>query len=370
VAGDLHLSQQAQALLDAAADGMFILDEQGCIQGFNRAAERLFGYSRQEVLGRDVNLLMPDPDRGAGRSPASGRATWMMGLAGHGREIEGRRREGSSFPAFVSIGMTEGAEPPLWVGIVRDISIRRRAEEELHRLQERLTHVSRLATAGEMSAGLAHELNQPLAAVANYAQACNRLLALPAPDIEEIRDALQQITTQVVRAGDIIHRLRAFARNDALRREPTDINVLVGELTGLIQLSAKEHEVHYELELAPSVPKVEIDRSQMQQVILNLVRNGLEALGDCSPQGRQLTLRTRPVEDGVEIVVCDNGPGVSADMASRLFEAFSTTRSSAMGLGLASSRTIVRAHRGSLDYTPNSPTGACFTVRLPRVSRD
>lgn len=301
---------------------------------------------------------MRDPDGGA---------TWMTGLADEGREVEGRRKDGSSFPAFLSVGMIEGAEPSRWIGFVRDISFRRRAEADFHRLQERLTHVSRLATVGEMSAGLAHELNQPLAAVANYAQACNRLLALPDPDIEEVRDALQRITAQAVRAGDIIHRLRAFTRNDALRCEPTDISLLVEELTELIQLSAKQHNVHYKLELAPSVPKVEIDRSQMQQVILNLVRNGLEALGDNSPEPRQLTLRTRVIDDGVEISICDNGPGVSADMTPRLFEAFSTTKSSGTGLGLASSRTIVKAHQGSLEYKPNAPKGACFTVRLPLV---
>lgn len=365
--GELQSSQQVQALLDAAADGIVILDQQGRIQGFNRAAERLFGYSTQDVLGSDVNQLMRDLGSTAA---SSGGASWVTGLAGQGREIQGRRKDGSPFPAFLSVGMIEGAEPARWVGFVRDISFRRRAEEDFHRLQERLTHVSRLATVGEMSAGLAHELNQPLAAVANYAQACNRLLALPDPDIEEVRDALQQITSQAVRAGDIIHRLRAFARNDVLRREPTDIGLLVGELTELIQLSAKEHNVHYRLELAPSMPEVEIDRSQMQQVILNLVRNGLEALGDNSPEPRQLTLRTQLVEDGVEIVICDNGPGVSADMTPRLFEAFSTTKSSGTGLGLASSRTIVKAHQGSLDYQPNSPKGACFTVRLPLVARD
>jgi two-component system sensor kinase FixL len=370
VAGQLQSSQQVQALLDAAADGIVILDQQGCIQGFNHAAERLFGYSAQEVLGGDVNQLIRDPGGNADRATSAGGASWVTGLLGQDREIEGRRKDGSSFPAFLSVGMIEGAEPARWVGFVRDVSFRRRAEQDLHRLQERLTQVSRLATVGEMSAALAHELNQPLAAVANYAQACNRLLALPDPDIEEVRDALQQITSQAVRAGDIIHRLRAFARNDTPRREPTDINMLVEELTELIQLSAKEHHVHYRLELAPSVPKVEIDRSQMQQVILNLVRNGLEALGDNSPEPRQLTLRTRLVEDGVEVIICDNGPGVAADMRPRLFEAFSTTKSSGTGLGLASSRTIVKAHQGSLEYQPNSPKGTCFTVHVPLMTRD
>jgi two-component system sensor kinase FixL len=358
--------------MDAAVDGIVIVDHAGSIQAFNRAAERLFGYSAAEILGRNVSLLAPEPDKSAhdgymARLLAGG----APHVIGRGREVEARRKDGSVFPAFLSVGVVEGTRPPRFVGLVHDITQRRRAEEEAHRLQERLTHVSRLATVGEMSAGIAHELNQPLAAVANYAQACDRLLMLPDPDIPEIRDALQQITAQAVRAGDIIRRLRALARNEVLQREPTDLNGLVSELSDLIQLDAKRYDVQYKLDLASQLPKVEVDRAQIQQVVLNLVRNGLEALGDSTHSPRQLTVQTQRVSDGtVEINVSDNGPGVSKAIAPRLFEPFCTTKPHGTGLGLAISRTIVKSHQGSLDYRSNSSGGACFSLRLPLTEQD
>jgi two-component system, LuxR family, sensor kinase FixL len=272
---------------------------------------------------------------------------------------------------FLSVGAVEGSEPPRFIGFVQDISFRRRAEQDTHRLQERLTHVSRLATVGEMSAGIAHELNQPLTAVANYAQACDRLLGLPDPDIEEIRQALKQITSQAVRAGDIIRRLRALARHDLTRREPTDINLLVSELSELIQLDAKTHDVQYKPDLAAQLPQVEADRAQVQQVILNLVRNAIEALGETTRTPRWVSLRTQDLADGtVEIAVCDNGPGVSQSIAAHLFDPFCTTKTHGTGLGLAISRTIIKSHQGTLDYRPNTPCGACFTVRLPLTAQD
>jgi len=363
--------EEFQALLDAAVDGIILIDHQGCVQAFNRAAERLFGYPAQEVLGANVSMLMAEPDRSEhDRYLARFQETRAPHIIGTGREVEGRRKDGAVFPVFLSVGVVEGAEPPRFVGFVQDISFRRRAEEETHRLQERLTHVSRLATVGEMSAGIAHELNQPLTAVANYAQACDRLLGLADPDIAEVRDALRQITTQAVRAGDIIRRLRMLARNDVVKREPTDINQLVGELTELIQLDAKASHVQYTLDLAGALPPVEVDRAPIQQVILNLVRNALEALAESSADAREVTVRTRLLSEGdMEIAVWDNGPGVSPAIAPRLFDPFCSSKPTGTGLGLAISRTIIKSHQGTLDYRPNVPSGACFVVRLPLANR-
>jgi two-component system, LuxR family, sensor kinase FixL len=371
-AAGTHSFEEFQALLDAAVDGVVLVDHQGRVEAFNRAAERLFGYAAQEVLGANVSILMAEPDRSEhDRHLARFLETRIPHIIGTGREVEARRKDGSVFSVFLSVGAVEGAEPPRFVGFVQDISFRRRAEEETHRLQERLTHVSRLATVGEMSTGIAHELNQPLTAVANYAQACDRLLGMAEPDIDEIRGALRQITAQAVRAGDIIRRLRTLARNDVMKPEPTDVNHLVGELTELIQLDAKTRDVRYELELADQLPPAEIDRAQVQQVILNLVRNALEALGESSADPRQLTVRTRFLPEGnVEIAVCDNGPGVSQAMAQRLFDPFCSSKPNGTGLGLAISRTIVRSHQGSLEYRPNVPSGACFTVRLPLAKQE
>ena len=238
--------------------------------------------------------------------------------------------------------------------------------DDSRRLQDRLLHVSRLAAVGEMAAGIAHELNQPLAAVANYAQACERLLGLPDPDLEEVRDALRQITAQAVRAGDIINRLRGLTRARGARGEPTDVNSLIRELADLIESDARHHQAGCRIELADGLPTLVLDRAQIQQVVLALVRNALEALAEVSAISREVLVRTARAQDGdITILVCDNGPGIAPAIAQRLFDPFCTTKPAGTGLGLASSRTIARAHGGTLEHRPNTPSGACFELHLP-----
>ena len=243
-------------------------------------------------------------------------------------------------------------------------------DDESRRLQDRLLHVSRLAAVGEMASGIAHELNQPLAAVANYAQACERLLGLPNPDLEEVRDALRQIAAQAVRAGDIINRLRGLTRAREARGEPSDVNSLIRELNDLIESDARHHQARCRIELAEPLPSIVLERTQIQQVVLALVRNALEALAAMPAAAREVRVRTGRAADGdVQIEVCDNGPGVSPDIVQRLFDPFCTTKPAGTGLGLASSRTIARAHGGTLEHRPNNPGGACFVLRLPVPTR-
>jgi two-component system, LuxR family, sensor kinase FixL len=238
--------------------------------------------------------------------------------------------------------------------------------DTLLRLQERLLNVSRLATVGEMSSGIAHELNQPLCAVANYAQACDRLLALPNPDITEVRETLQEISSQALRAGDIIRRLRSLAGPQQVHRELTDVNPLLMQLNDLIQSDAKRNQVRYHLDAAAGLPQVWADRSQIQQLVLNLVRNAIEALEEMPPESREVTIRTSCNDNGEVVVrVSDRGPGVSPTIAPHLFAPFCTTKSAGTGLGLAMSRTIAQANSGTLEYSPELPTGSCFTLTLP-----
>jgi two-component system sensor kinase FixL len=242
--------------------------------------------------------------------------------------------------------------------------------EALLRLQGRLLNVSRLATIGEMSSGIAHELNQPLCAIANYAQACDRLLSSPNSDIAEIRESLQQITSQALRAGDVIQRLRNLARSQQALPELLDINGVVLELSDLIQSDARHNQVRLRQELADGLPQVRADRPQIQQLILNLVRNAIEAQADMPAEQREVTLRTTLISNtDVEISVCDRGPGVSTSIAPHLFDPFCTTKSAGTGLGLAMSRTIAKANSGTLEYRPNSPAGACFALTLPPAER-
>jgi two-component system, LuxR family, sensor kinase FixL len=347
-------SHELQALLDAAVDGVVVIDHRGSIQSFNRSAERLFGHEAREVIGQNVSVLMGNENRIAHE------------ITGTAREVNAMRKDGSTFPALLSVGIVAGEEPPRFVGIIHDITARRRADEESIRLQDRLMHVSRLATVGEMASGVAHEVNQPLAAIATYAHACDRLLALPDPDIGEVQTALREIAAQAVRAGDIIRKLRNLARAEESARTPADINSVIMELTDLIQSNAKAHGVQYRQELAPNLPTISINRAQIQQVVLNLVRNALEALALGQLDARDLVVRTRATPSAdVEISICDNGPGVDESLKHRIFDPFCSTKAAGTGLGLPISRTIVQTHGGALDYCPNRPTGACFVVILP-----
>jgi two-component system, LuxR family, sensor kinase FixL len=232
-------------------------------------------------------------------------------------------------------------------------------------LEARMLRVSRLATIGEMAAGIAHELNQPLTAIANYAQACERLLSRPPVDLEECRMALREITTQAVRASDIMRRLQTLARSQEMNRTSMDLDTLVKPIMSLIHSDARAHGVSCSLNLAPALPTVTVDPVQMQHVILNLVRNGIEALESTKGPRDLVISAARPGDGEIEITVSDTGPGLDPAAAERVFDPFFSTRENATGLGLPISNTIAKAHGGSLGYRPNTPCGAVFFVRLP-----
>jgi C4-dicarboxylate-specific signal transduction histidine kinase len=238
-------------------------------------------------------------------------------------------------------------------------------------LHGRLLNVSRMATIGEMAAGVAHELNQPLTAIANYAQACDRLLARPGADLSELREACRQITVQTTRAADIIRRLRTLARSHQSARAPASVNALVTELRVLMQTDAVVHGVQLSLDLAANLPEVIVDSGQIPQVILNFVRNSLDAFA-LRPIGKpEMVIRTSlTTHHEVELAVIDNGPGLSPKVMPRLFDPFFSTKENGTGLGLAISNTIARAHGGSVGYRPNQPTGACFYILLPTEALD
>lgn len=348
---------ELQALLDAAVDGIVVFDHLGKVLTFNRAAERIFGYEAREIVGCNVNVLMSDREQHS-----------LQELVGRDHEFEARRKDGSVFPAFLAIGTIAQSDPPRRVAFIRDNTAQHQAETEAHRLQDRLMHVARLATVGEMASGIAHELNQPLAAIATYANACDRLLAGPESDVEEVRGALKQIAEQAVRAGEIIRKLRGLARSERPTRVPSDVNAVIGELTDLIESDARAHGVSYRRELQSNLPQVVLDSSQIQQVVMNLVHNALDALALAQIEAGELVIGTRCTRDGdVEISVCDNGGGIDDSIRDRMFNPFFSTKMTGTGLGLPISRTIVGAHDGVLEYRPNEPRGACFQVKLPAM---
>jgi len=481
--------------MEAAVDAIIVIDHRGRMQAVNDAACRTFGYRTDELLGENVSLLMPEPDRSRHddyleRYRVSGHAR----IIGIGRDVLARRRDGTLFPVRLSVGQVRDSVPPRFVGLVRDITaeheatsalklqrdrasaylqlhdsilleldtqqrireinsrgaehlggtppclvgrdwiglvrgepererarlllagalasgaarereldcldlageprrifwrciaLRRgdgepagwlcsgtdmtarvAAEQQARAARERLTQVARLATAGEMAAGVAHEINQPLTAITTYARACERYLALPVPDLVEASDALREIAAEGLRAGDIIRRLRQMVRLDAPdTRARLDVNGLLEELRSLLDSDARAHDVRLRFDMTRGLPPVTGNGLHLQQVVLNLVRNGFEALLSRPPGDRQLTISTvTDGEYGLEIRIDDNGPGIDPGIADQLFEPFSTTKQTGTGLGLAMSRSIVQSHGGSITTRPLQPRGTRFAVRLP-----
>lgn len=489
-------SFELQALLDAAVDAVILIDHRGQVEVFNRAAERLFGYSAPEILGKNVNILMTETESAMHDAYLEryGR-TRVPHIIGIGREVRCRRNDGSTFCALLSVGRIAETTPPRYVGFLQDQTLRkqalasavrerdrangyleavqtillalnlegqitlinrkgcevlgleetdllgkdwfdcalaleerassraefkqflasnaaqpyygesyirardgrrrliawryvamadpggdvtgilcsgddvtdaRQAQAEARESRERMMHVSRLATMGEMAAGVSHELNQPLAAITTYAQAARRLLDAAGDAEADVTDALEQIAAQALRAGEIIKRLRHLVRNRETQRDPTQINAMIRELGTLTRADARMHNVRVRLALVEGLPELEVDSIQLQQVILNLVRNAVQSLQHEESAEREVVISTALADDGyIEIKMCDTGSGVTVDMLDRLFFPFATTKSDGAGLGLAISRGIIEAHKGTLTYEPNAPRGACFKIRLP-----
>lgn len=357
-----------RSILDTVPNAMIVIDEEGIIESFSSAAERLFGYSADEAVGRNVSALMPSPyrDRHDGYLTRY-LATGERRIIGIGRTVVGLRRDGSTFPLELAVGEMHSGDRRYFTGFIRDLSEEQETEARLQQLQSELAHVSRLTAMGEMATALAHEINQPLSAVANYVKGSQRLLAARSdPESERLRDALSKAGEQALRAGEIIRRLRAFVARGETDMRCESLRALMEETSTLALLGAKQQGVRVRLNLDPKADLVYADKVQVQQVLLNLLRNAIEAMVEGASPARVLTITTRATSEGmVETSVADTGPGISAEIEARLFQPFVTTKKQGMGIGLSISRTIIEAHGGSLWAEPNPGGGTVFrfTVR-------
>ncbi len=368
IAGAAELpGAEFDALLDAAVDGILLIDVEGRILRFNRAAERMFGYQAEQVIGQNIHIIMSEDDaRQHDQYMERYMRTGVGRIIGKGREVVARRRDGSLFPAALSVGRVDLPDAPRFVGLVRDLTAQKQAEEESLRHRDQLVHVSRLTTMGEMAAAMAHELNQPLSAIASYTGACERFLEQGETGLAEVRTALREIRSQAHRAGEVIRRIRSFTRSRELERRVTSIADLLEEIRPLAEVDAKAHAVRLHIELDEQLPLVTVDTVQIQQVILNLLRNGVDAMMDLAPEARELTLTARCDDSAwVCLEIKDHGPGISAEAADHLFTPFFTTKAAGMGMGLAISRSIVTAHGGRLTGSNRPQGGATFSITLP-----
>ncbi|MGE0334937.1 MAG: PAS domain S-box protein [Gammaproteobacteria bacterium] len=482
-------------LLRAAVDGIIVIDSHGAIEAFSAGAERIFGYLADEVVGRNVAVLMPSPD--ADRHDEyihNFLVTRRPKVIGFGREVMGQRKSGALFPMDLAVGEVVTPTGIRFVGIARDITRRRlaedalrlreeaqrlmvehapggiftadldgtltllnpalsrllqaapavhvglpmseladpadrarldaaiatvraaglhvevpdlrlprpdgsrahvvlhlgaitrdgapaqligqvvdrtdeiRAQEAARRMQDEITHVARLTTLGEMASAIAHEINQPLTAIATQAQAFRRLVASGQADTAEIVTGLDTIAEQALRIGQVVKRVRAFVTKRESAREPVDVNDAVSQVLDLAQVDARKARIRLDVDLAPALPVLTGDSVQLQQVVLNLLRNAIDASAGLDEAHRVIGIRSHAQDGGVAIRVSDRGPGVPSDHRDRLFLPFFTTKPEGVGMGLSISHSIVNAHGGSLRYADDPAGGAVFEIWLPGAS--
>ena len=326
---------------------MIVIDERGIMQSFSSAAERLFGLRAAEAIGQNVKILMPEPYReGHDGYLQRYRTTGERRIIGIGRVVVGQRKDGSTFPMELAVGEMQSGDRRYFTGFIRDLTERQQTEARLQELQAELVHISRLTAMGEMASTLAHELNQPLSAISNYLKGSKRLLE-DNRDEKSImmRDALEKAADQAMRAGQIIRRLRDFVSRGESERRVESITKLVEEASALALVGVKDRGIRVQFRFDPDVDLVLADRVQIQQVLLNLIRNAMDAME--TSHARELVIAIAPVEDKyVRISVSDTGSGIAPEIAEQLFQPFITTKRQGMGVGLSISRTIVEAHAG------------------------
>jgi two-component system sensor kinase FixL len=358
---------QLDALLGAAVDGIIIIDSFGVILRFNRAAQRLFGVSEEDVIGCNVSTLMPEPYRSMhDRFMQAHRSGGPPSIIGIGREIVGLHASGRVFPMHLSVGMIEGSGAARYVGIIRDLSEEKATEDLVRDLDAQLAHADRLVTLGELTAGIAHEINQPLTAIAAYADAASRILSRSTPELnEKLEEICRRIAEQARRAGDVVTRLRKLSYKGELTRGRHNVRTLLSHVLLLFEHEIKQAGVQLETRVEEDLPEIYADEIQVQQVLVNLIKNSIDALVSSQTADPLVVIEIGRTEQALVITVRDNGPGVSEALELRMFEPFFTTKQSGVGLGLSICRNIAIAHGGNLTYRRLEAGGAEFCLTLP-----
>ena len=359
-----------QSLLATIPDAVIIIDEHGIVRYFSASAERLFDYKSSEMIGQNVKMLIPSPDRelhdGYLRRYRETREPHIVGI---GRVAVGERKDGSTFPIALSVGEMMSNGRRFFTGYVRDLTERQETEQRLEELQAELVHISRLTAMGEMASALAHELNQPLSAISNYLTGSRRLLGeLSDENLRRVRIAIDAAVEQALRAGQIIRRLRDFVAHREPEKRIESLRKLIEEASALALVGAKELGIRVRLRFGTAVDRVIVDKVQIQQVLINLMRNAIEAMEDS--EHRELTVTTIAREHDIMVEVRDTGSGISPEMADQLFQPFATTKPHGMGIGLSISRTIIEGHEGRIWAEAPPGEGTAFRFTLPTVIED
>lgn len=356
---------QFRSFLESAPDATLIVDEAGTIKIVNAQAETLFGFHRDQLVGKSVGILIPETfDELRTALDHSHHVDTVLHPSGAGRELYGFTKDRNQFPVEISLSSVGTPDEPLFSTVIRDISERRRMEAQSRSLQSELAHITRLTTMGEMATGLAHELNQPLTAITQYSDA-----ALSSTDTEdstdpELAECLIEIREQAHRAGEIIQQLRQFVSKGKTEKSPICLNRLVRQTVRLIEPDARDKNVRISTSLNDDVAEVTLDRVQIAQVLVNLLRNSIEAIDQAESDQRTVSITTsRKSGEVVDVTIRDTGPGVNSTTA--VFEPFHSNKATGLGMGLPISRSIIEAHGGTLWADATVCEGASFHFTLP-----
>ena len=364
-----HSLEQAllSSILSTVPDALIVIDRQGHIVSFSAAAQAMFQYAESDVLGENIAMLMPSPDRERHDGYIDHyMRTGEKRIIGIGRLTSARRRDGSVFPIELSVGEVQDRGRRLFTGFIRDLTERQQAERRVADLQAELAHAGRVTAMGTLASALAHELNQPLAAIANYMEAGRDLLATPGDiDRELLGEAMRESAGQALRAGEIIRSLREFIKRGETVRGPETLRTLLAEGAALALIGMQSGGIDMDVQVDARIDKVLVNRVQLQQVIINLVKNAVEAMHGLPV--RILRLTAAPDADGkVEVVVADSGPGLDPAMSRTLFTP-TTSKPGGMGVGLSISQTIIEGHGGRIWATPSQWGGTAFHFTLDRA---
>ncbi len=356
------------AIFNASIEGIITIDSSGIILSTNKAVENIFGYSEDELIGCSFDKLMsPSQRKKQGHDVKSYLQAKVPSVIGLIREIDGMCQDGSIVPLDISLVEFSIDGANYFTGIVRDVSLRKNQEHQEKEHLEELAHVTRVALMGEMGSGIAHEVNQPLTAITNYTQACLRFIGAENPDLVQLGDVLFKIHQQALKAGQIIHRMKNFVSPRKIYRTNTDINTLVEDAVSLSATEVKQNKIRLELDLEKNIPEVIIDNIQIEQVLLNLIRNSIDALKDIPQKTpRQILIQTRLKNlNEIEVKVNDNGSGINDAQKDKILTPFFTTKTTGMGMGLSISRSIIEAHQGIFDFKSKPEEGTTFYFTLP-----
>ena len=374
---DMHdANAKLTALLDAAIDAIIIINHKGEIELFNAAAQGLFGYEASEVVGQNVKMLMPEPYQHEHDQYLDNyMQTKQARIIGTGREVKAQKKSGEIFPIDLSVGEVKDSSHKQFVGIIRDMTEQMKARVEVINSRERLAHVSRLNTMGEMAAGIAHEINQPLTAVTSYAQACKNILSNSHIPLSEqqfpkqgLLQTLDKISEQALRAAEVIRRLRGFVKKRKAQRELVDLNQLIAETVELASIDTRllDHGITLNLSDQPQ-PVLLLDPIQIQQVLFNLIRNAIDAMAEQTNEPIQIYSQWLD-QQFIEVGVIDGGQGIKEQDKTMLFTPFYTTKTTGMGMGLPISQSIIQAHGGELKHRSRASKGSIFSFTLPSFS--